>query len=79
MHCQGRPSCSAGDVRDADFNESVADGVVAEWGGVDAWICNAGISPVVTGPLAHVTGRLARRDRRQPDRRVPRCPSSSTA
>src|SRR5829696_6535222 len=31
----------AGDVRDADFNESVADGVVAEWGGVDVWICNA--------------------------------------
>lgn len=41
-----------GDVRDADFNEAVADGVVAEWGGVDAWICNAGISPIVTGPLA---------------------------
>ena len=40
-----------GDVRDADFNEGVADGVVAEWGGVDVWICNAGISPVVTGPL----------------------------
>jgi len=42
----------AGDVRDADFNESVADGVVTEWGGIDAWICNAGISPIVTGPLA---------------------------
>ncbi|MET0910847.1 MAG: SDR family NAD(P)-dependent oxidoreductase [Ilumatobacteraceae bacterium] len=42
----------SGDVRDADFNEAVADGVVAAWGGVDAWICNAGISPVVTGPLA---------------------------
>jgi NAD(P)-dependent dehydrogenase (short-subunit alcohol dehydrogenase family) len=41
----------AGDVRDADFNEAVADGVVAAWGGVDAWICNAGISPVVAGPL----------------------------
>ena len=41
----------AGDVRDADFNEAVADGVVTEWGGVDAWICNAGISPIVTGPL----------------------------
>jgi NAD(P)-dependent dehydrogenase (short-subunit alcohol dehydrogenase family) len=23
---------------------------VAEWGGVDVWICNAGISPVVAGP-----------------------------
>ena len=42
----------AGDVRDADFNESVAAGTVAEWGGVDVWICNAGISPIVGGPLA---------------------------
>jgi NAD(P)-dependent dehydrogenase (short-subunit alcohol dehydrogenase family) len=41
----------AGDVRDADFNESVADGVVAEWGGIDVWIGNAGISPIVAGPL----------------------------
>ncbi len=41
-----------GDVTDADFNEAVADAVVAEWGGVDVWICNAGISPVVGGPRA---------------------------
>jgi len=41
--------CS-GDVTDEEFNESVADAVVAEWGGVDVWICNAGISPVVAGP-----------------------------
>jgi NAD(P)-dependent dehydrogenase (short-subunit alcohol dehydrogenase family) len=41
----------AGDVRDSDFNESVADGVVAAWGGVDVWIGNAGISPIVAGPL----------------------------
>jgi NAD(P)-dependent dehydrogenase (short-subunit alcohol dehydrogenase family) len=40
-----------GDVRDADFNEAVADGTVSEWGGVDVWIGNAGISPVVAGPL----------------------------
>ena len=40
----------SGDVTDEDFNESVADATVAEWGGVDAWICNAGISPVVAGP-----------------------------
>lgn len=40
-----------GDVRDADFNDSVADGVVAEWGGLDVWICNAGISPIVAGPV----------------------------
>jgi len=40
----------AGDVTDEDFDEGVADAVAAEWGGVDAWICNAGISPVVAGP-----------------------------
>jgi NAD(P)-dependent dehydrogenase (short-subunit alcohol dehydrogenase family) len=40
----------AGDVTDEDFNEAVADAVVAEWGGLDVWIANAGISPVVAGP-----------------------------
>ncbi|WP_426571426.1 SDR family NAD(P)-dependent oxidoreductase [Aquihabitans sp. McL0605] len=40
----------AGDVADDDFNEQVADASVAEWGGVDVWIANAGISPVVAGP-----------------------------
>ncbi len=40
----------SGDVTDEDFNEAVADAAVAEWGGVDAWICNAGISPIVGGP-----------------------------
>src|SRR4051812_25974455 len=40
----------SGDVTDEDFNEAVADAVAAEWGGVDVWICNAGISPVVAGP-----------------------------
>jgi NAD(P)-dependent dehydrogenase (short-subunit alcohol dehydrogenase family) len=40
----------SGDVTDEDFNESVADAVVAEWDGLDVWICNAGISPVVGGP-----------------------------
>ncbi len=40
-----------GDVTDAAFNEAAADATVAEWGGVDVWICNAGISPVVAGPL----------------------------
>jgi NAD(P)-dependent dehydrogenase (short-subunit alcohol dehydrogenase family) len=39
-----------GDVTDEDFNEAAADAIVAEWGGVDVWICNAGISPVVAGP-----------------------------
>ena len=40
----------SGDVTDEDFNEAVADAVVTEWGGLDVWICNAGISPVVAGP-----------------------------
>ncbi len=40
-----------GDVRDADFNEAIADGMVEAWGGVDVWIGNAGISPIVAGPL----------------------------
>jgi NAD(P)-dependent dehydrogenase (short-subunit alcohol dehydrogenase family) len=40
-----------GDVTDDEFNEAVADVTVAEWGGVDVWICNAGISPILAGPL----------------------------
>lgn len=40
----------AGDVTDPGTNEAVADAVVAAWGGVDVWIANAGISPVVAGP-----------------------------
>jgi NAD(P)-dependent dehydrogenase (short-subunit alcohol dehydrogenase family) len=41
----------SGEVTDEGFNETVADAAVAEWGGVDVWICNAGISPIVAGPL----------------------------
>ena len=41
----------SGDVTDADCNERVADAAVAEWGGIDGWICNAGISPIHAGPL----------------------------
>jgi NAD(P)-dependent dehydrogenase (short-subunit alcohol dehydrogenase family) len=48
----GRSLVFSGDVREPDLNESVADGVVAEWGGLDVWICNAGISPIVAGPRA---------------------------
>src|SRR4051794_31312126 len=47
----GTSLVQAGDVTDADFNDAVADATVAEWGGVDAWICNAGISPILAGPL----------------------------
>jgi NAD(P)-dependent dehydrogenase (short-subunit alcohol dehydrogenase family) len=46
----GQSLALSGDVTDEDFNEAVADATVAEWGGVDAWICNAGISPIVAGP-----------------------------
>jgi NAD(P)-dependent dehydrogenase (short-subunit alcohol dehydrogenase family) len=41
----------SGDVTSEELNEAVADATVAEWGGVDVWICNAGISPIVAGPL----------------------------
>ena len=41
----------SGDVTEDAFNEAVADATVAEWGGVDVWICNAGISPILAGPL----------------------------
>lgn len=40
----------SGDVTEAAFNETVADAAVNEWGGLDVWICNAGISPVVATP-----------------------------
>lgn len=39
-----------GDLTSAEFNEAVADATVAEWGGIDVWIANAGISPIVAGP-----------------------------
>jgi NAD(P)-dependent dehydrogenase (short-subunit alcohol dehydrogenase family) len=39
------------DVTDADANEEVADATVAAWGGLDVWIGNAGISPIVAGPV----------------------------
>jgi NAD(P)-dependent dehydrogenase (short-subunit alcohol dehydrogenase family) len=41
----------SGDVTDSVFNEAIADATVAEWGGVDVWVCNAGISAIVAGPL----------------------------
>jgi NAD(P)-dependent dehydrogenase (short-subunit alcohol dehydrogenase family) len=48
---QGPSLIFGGDVTDEDFNEEVADALVSEWGGVDTWICNAGISPIVASPL----------------------------
>lgn len=46
----GETLVCAGDVTDTEFNETVASAAVAEWGGLDVWICNAGISPIVGGP-----------------------------
>jgi NAD(P)-dependent dehydrogenase (short-subunit alcohol dehydrogenase family) len=40
----------SGDVTDEDVNEHVADATVDAWGGLDVWIANAGISPIVAGP-----------------------------
>ena len=36
-----------GDVSDEEVNERIAADTIAEWGGLDVWISNAGISPVV--------------------------------
>src|SRR5215211_8520360 len=41
----------SGDVRDAEFNEMVADATVAEWSGLDVWMGEAGISPILAGPV----------------------------
>ncbi len=41
----------------------------AEWGGLDVWIGNAGISPMVAGPLGHQAGDVPPHRRRQPHRR----------
>jgi gluconate 5-dehydrogenase len=41
------PVICTGDVRDEEFNESVAAGMLERFGGVDTWICNAGVSPGV--------------------------------
>lgn len=40
------------DVTSEEDNEAAADAVVEAWGGLDVWIANAGISPVVAGPRA---------------------------
>ncbi|MGC1237688.1 MAG: SDR family oxidoreductase [Acidimicrobiales bacterium] len=36
-----------GDVRDEEFNDEIARSVVKDFGGVDVWIANAGISPAL--------------------------------
>ena len=64
----------SGDVTDEDFNEAVADATVAEWGGLDVWIGNAGISPARGRPARDRRRRLASGPRGQPHRRLPRRP-----
>ncbi|MDA8398968.1 MAG: SDR family NAD(P)-dependent oxidoreductase [Actinomycetota bacterium] len=39
-----------GDVRSPEFNDTVAQSAVSELGGLDVWISNAGISPVLLPP-----------------------------
>jgi NAD(P)-dependent dehydrogenase (short-subunit alcohol dehydrogenase family) len=51
---RGEPLVCAGDIRDAQFNESVAEGMLDRFGGVDVWICNAGVSPAVS-PVTETT------------------------
>ncbi|MGC5255711.1 SDR family NAD(P)-dependent oxidoreductase [Gordonia sp. DT218] len=43
-----RPVIVAGDVRDAEFGEAIADAGEQAYGGIDVWVANAGISPAVT-------------------------------
>ncbi|WP_433710301.1 SDR family NAD(P)-dependent oxidoreductase [Nocardia sp. CA-084685] len=45
---RGEPLVCAGDVRDDEFNDTVAERMVERFGGVDVWICNAGVSPEVS-------------------------------
>ena len=72
--CPGRRSCAPATSTDEAFNEAVADATVAEWGGVDVWIGNAGISPDRGRPARDRPGGLARGARGEPHRRVPRRP-----
>jgi gluconate 5-dehydrogenase len=51
---RGEPLVCAGDIRKAEFNESVAEGMLDRFGGVDVWICNAGVSPAVS-PVTETT------------------------
>ena len=65
---RARRSCAPATSTDEAFNEAVADATVAEWGGVDVWISNAGISPIVAGPRRDRPRGLARGARGEPHR-----------
>jgi len=48
----GDPLVCAGDVRDPALNDRVAAAMVERFGGIDTWICNAGVSPEVADVTA---------------------------
>lgn len=56
----GKVEILAGDVSDPAFNELIVDRSVELWGGLDVWIANAGISPVVA-PAAELDPEVWRR------------------
>lgn len=39
------------DVSTPEGNQTVADVVRAAWDGIDVWVANAGVSPIVAGPV----------------------------
>lgn len=41
-----------GDIRTEAFNDKIAQDMLEHYGGIDVWICNAGISPIVAGVCA---------------------------
>jgi NAD(P)-dependent dehydrogenase (short-subunit alcohol dehydrogenase family) len=41
----GDPVVCVGDIRSDTFNAEIADQMTQQFGGVDVWICNAGVSP----------------------------------
>jgi NAD(P)-dependent dehydrogenase (short-subunit alcohol dehydrogenase family) len=43
----GKHLTFVGDVRDEEFNAHVAESMASECGGLDGWIANAGISPIM--------------------------------
>lgn len=48
---EGETLVCPADVARPEDNQRVVSRVVDAWGGIDVWIANAGVSPVVGGPL----------------------------
>ena len=70
----GRVLGLAADVRDPEACEEVVAKAVAEFGGLDLLVNNAGVGKIRADP-GDVTGRLARSGRHQPHRSVLPVPS----